>query len=182
MKLIIDIPDEVLESKQYCQYFGVCSDKLIETIEGGTPYVEPKEGDSVSRSALKDITYINKGNFNTVEGIREWIDNAPPIGFAETAIKHIMGQVKDEDVRQLEQIIIETKTGGRYMFKQVFLPDARPKGEWIGDTEHDDTCKCSNCKQLFDTDRLKMVMCDGKYELPPSCPNCGANMRGDKNE
>ena len=36
-------------------------------------------GDCISREVLKDITYINKGNFNTVEGIREWIDNAPPV-------------------------------------------------------------------------------------------------------
>ena len=35
--------------------------------------------DLISREALKDITYINKGNFNTVEGIREWIDNAPTV-------------------------------------------------------------------------------------------------------
>ena len=39
----------------------------------------PTEGDCISREALKDITYINKGNFNTVEGIREWIDNAPTV-------------------------------------------------------------------------------------------------------
>lgn len=33
----------------------------------------------IDADALKDFTYINKGNFNTVEGIREWIDNAPTI-------------------------------------------------------------------------------------------------------
>lgn len=37
MKLIIDIPDEVLESKHYCRYFGAWSVKLSETIENGTP-------------------------------------------------------------------------------------------------------------------------------------------------
>ena len=57
----------------------------------------------------------------------------------------------------------------------------RPKGEWIGDTDLDNTCKCSKCRKVFDVDRLKMVMCDGKYEMPPSCPNCGADMRGDNN-
>ena len=33
----------------------------------------------IDANALKDIEYINKGNFNTVEGIREWIDNAPTV-------------------------------------------------------------------------------------------------------
>lgn len=54
-----------------------------------------------------------------------------------------------------------------------------PKGEWIGDTDFDNTCKCSKCRMTFDTDRLKMVMCDGKYELPPCCPNCGAGMKSE---
>ena len=60
---------------------------------------------------------------------------------------------------------------------EFLLDQLRPKGEWIGDTDFDNTCKCSKCKMTFDTDRLKMVMCDGKYELPPFCPNCGADMR-----
>lgn len=47
-------------------------------IANSEPY-EP-QGDCVSREALKSFTYINKGNFNTVEGIREWIDNAPAVG------------------------------------------------------------------------------------------------------
>ena len=28
---------------------------------------------------LKDLSYINKGNFNSVEGIWKWIDNAPTV-------------------------------------------------------------------------------------------------------
>lgn len=60
--------------------------------------------------------------------------------------------------------------------------EERPHGEWIGDTDYDNTCKCSKCRMTFDTDRLKMVMCDGKYELPPCCPNCGAKMDGMTNK
>lgn len=37
------------------------------------------QGDLISREALKDIEYINKGNFNSVEGIWKWIDNAPTV-------------------------------------------------------------------------------------------------------
>ena len=52
MKLIIDIPNEVLDSKHYCQYFGVGSVRLSETIENGIPY-DP-QGDCISRKALLD--------------------------------------------------------------------------------------------------------------------------------
>lgn len=38
----------------------------------------------------------------------------------------------------------------------------RPHGEWIGDTDYDNTCKCSKCRMTFDTDRLN------------NCPNCGS--------
>lgn len=53
----------------------------------------------------------------------------------------------------------------------------RPHGVWIGDTDFDGTCKCSICRMTFDIDRLKMVMCDGKYEMPHCCPNCGSDNR-----
>lgn len=42
-----------------------------------------KEVRLIDANALKDIEYINKGNFNTVEGIREWIDNAPTVEFSK---------------------------------------------------------------------------------------------------
>ena len=51
MKRIIEIPDEVLKSKHYCQYFGAWSTKLTELIEQSTPYDD--SGDLISRSALK---------------------------------------------------------------------------------------------------------------------------------
>lgn len=60
-ELIKDKPDNIAES----------------IIANGIPY-KPTV-DAISREALKNITYINKGNFNTVEGIREWIDNAPAV-------------------------------------------------------------------------------------------------------
>lgn len=33
----------------------------------------------IDADALKTLEYINKGNFNTVNGIGEWIDNAPTV-------------------------------------------------------------------------------------------------------
>lgn len=35
--------------------------------------------DAISREHLKSFEYINKGDFNSVETIREWIDNAPSV-------------------------------------------------------------------------------------------------------
>lgn len=35
--------------------------------------------DAISREYLKSFEYINKGDFNSIETIREWIDNAPSV-------------------------------------------------------------------------------------------------------
>ena len=113
--------------------------------------------DLISREALKDITYINKGNFNTVEGIREWIDNAPTVPqitvFTETADEKAIADLKAE-----LQNVIET----------------RPKGEWgkwiISEIQ------CPNCFRYFETDYYST-------EELKKCPNCEADMRkGEKNE
>lgn len=42
------------------------------------PTIEVSE-DCISREYLKSFEYINKGDFNSVETIREWIDNAPSV-------------------------------------------------------------------------------------------------------
>ncbi len=47
----------------------------------------------IDADALKDFAYINKGNFNTVEGIRAWIDNAPSV--EERPQAEIVEQLKD---------------------------------------------------------------------------------------
>ena len=47
MQIVIDIPDEVMKSRQYCRYFGAWSEKLTETVENGKPL--PK-----GHGALKD--------------------------------------------------------------------------------------------------------------------------------
>ena len=62
--------------------------------------------------ALKDIEYINKGNFNTVEGIREWIDNAPT--------------VEEVSVIEFKEPLPLVKAQ-----KIVKALSKRPQGEWI---------------------------------------------------
>ena len=45
MKLIIDIPNEVYETRKFVNYFGVVSTKLLETIDTGIPCEEQKQGE-----------------------------------------------------------------------------------------------------------------------------------------
>lgn len=92
---------------------------------------------------------------------------------------------REEAIKQMEEFMVIDD------WSLVYLPDLhdalelaiealkeqRPHGEWIGDTDIDGTCKCSICRMTFDIDRLKMVMCNGKYEMPPCCPNCGSDNR-----
>jgi hypothetical protein len=37
MKLLIDVPDDIYASEQYCDYFSAWSEKLSETFRNGTP-------------------------------------------------------------------------------------------------------------------------------------------------
>lgn len=51
--------------------------------------------DAISREHLKSFEYINKGDFNSVETIREWIDNAPSV----------IPQMPNEDAIGREELI-----------------------------------------------------------------------------
>lgn len=83
MKRIVDIPDEVLESKHYCQYFGAWSTKLTELIEQSVPY--NPSGDLISREALKEaITLYDKNVaeetwLQLYDSVLETIDNADAV-------------------------------------------------------------------------------------------------------
>ena len=62
----------------------------------------------IDANALKDIEYINKGNFNTVEGIRAWVDNAPTV-----------------NIIQHKDWYLVNKAGVKEL-----LDRERPQGEW----------------------------------------------------
>lgn len=63
------------EKETVCE---VCVDLMQKLSE--LPPIESKPSeDCISREYLKSFGYINKGNFNSVETIREWIDNAPSV-------------------------------------------------------------------------------------------------------
>lgn len=56
MKIVIDIPEEVITNETYTQYFGCMSAKLDEVIHNGTPL--PKgHGDLIYRDDLLEDSY-----------------------------------------------------------------------------------------------------------------------------
>lgn len=115
IKLIVEIEKrtyELLKDKP---------DNIAESIiANGIPY--NPTGDAISREALKDITYINKGNFNTVEGIREWIDNAQA---AEPEYVYLAKVTFDENkLKELTDDIVERIKNG-----EIVLKDERTN-EW----------------------------------------------------
>lgn len=69
MKVVIDIPDIIMETKQYVDYFGCVSEKLIKIIENGTR-IPDKHG------RLIDVNEYFSGYFNDA---REFLDKATTI-------------------------------------------------------------------------------------------------------
>ena len=148
MKLIIDIDDNVF-TRLFDNGVDTSSDDrevIDRAVRNGMPYEIP-QGDMISREALKDFKYINKGNFNTVEGIREWIDNAPTVEFTE------------------EQAIDKLHETG-WLVRHDKEMTERPQGEW----EFNGFCfsttqyKCNKCE--YPT-----------LERTNFCPHCGADMQ-----
>ena len=150
MKRIIDIPDEVLESKHYCQYFGAWSTKLTELIEQSKPYDD--SGDLISCEALKEainITDFDFGDYyDNTEEIRkrvcEAIDNAPTV------------DIKDE---------IAGAYNEGFMCGNKEAEKVRPQGVWTTDE-----------KGYFYCDQCGKYPHD-QYATTDFCPKCGADMR-----
>ena len=63
----------------------------------------------------------------------------------------------------------------RTIKSQPTMTSTRPHGEWIICRDDNDYCYCQNCKHKFDVDHLKFSW--DTYDFPPSCPNCGADMK-----
>ena len=72
---------------------------------------------------------------------------------------------------------LDAKARGGIYFKLMGLPSAQPerkRGCWVGiDDEPCDVYECDQCGTTYDT-------VDNTWDLPYFCPNCGADMRGEK--
>lgn len=53
MKLIIDIPEEVLKTRYYTDYFGCGSHKLTETLDNATPIPDNATNGEVLKTLFK---------------------------------------------------------------------------------------------------------------------------------
>lgn len=67
------------EHEDWKWWKGTIEDLLDQWTEEGCPTTIEVSEDCISREYMKSLGYINKGDFNSVETIREWIDNAPSV-------------------------------------------------------------------------------------------------------
>jgi len=108
----------------------------------------------IDADALKDLSYINKGNFNSVEGIWKWIDNAPTV-----EVGYLTNCANCERVEKIRA--------------------KRPQGKWIitsEDAEGIHCIKCPFCKYEKGSEfepYIKVAF----DKLPYFCENCGADLR-----
>jgi hypothetical protein len=107
----------------------------------------------IDANALKEVAYINKGNFNTVEGIREWIDNAPTV-------------VPEDFMHSYEE--------GYERARKDF---ERPHGNWVVtklQSIHSEDVTCPFCNARPTRSEY------GYYLKDNFCHECGADMRHEK--
>ena len=155
MKLIINIPEEAYELLKSKSELDNIAESII---ANGTPV--SNEGDLISRSALKEaLEPIAKQLNDSLYGdgiyrALKAIDNAPTVELTE------------------EQAIDKLYETG-WIIRHDRQMTERPQGEWEEPFEMNGKSyhKCNRChisSQLILIDNF--------------CPNCGADMRGGKNE
>lgn len=88
------------------------------------------------------------------------------IAMNDSLILNAMDSVKDDDIHRTKRAIVRLLAS---------LPSAQKKGKWI--RLDDEKCywyECSECGHLPPKDTFKQEW------LSDFCPNCGADMRGEK--
>lgn len=106
----------------------------------------------IDADALKEVMW--RSAVDTREKIAEIIDNAPTVKLDESVIQEVLNKR------------CMTAVANEYL---IAFHGKIPQGEWKGNGIKR---ICSECG--FDVPVSKFELC--KY-----CPNCGADMRGDKN-
>ena len=79
MQVVIDIPDEDYKRiKDMPDAFNSLTSRTYKSIRNGTPL--PKgHGKLVDADSMKRIDAIQRGDFNSIESIRKWIDIMPTV-------------------------------------------------------------------------------------------------------
>lgn len=152
VQLIIDVDEKLVCEGFERPFTEEERNTLIRAIGNGRSY--NPTSDCISREALKDLAYINKGNFNTVEGIREWVDNAPAVE----------SEITNDDLQAA------MKESYHLGYGLAWAKFKKPQGVW--ECHSDDYIvfyTCSRCKGYGDI--------QDKF-----CKHCGAEMQiGDAN-
>ena len=79
IELVIKIPEEVIEYIKTNDCLSVIyNDEVAKAIKKGTPL--PKgHGRLIDADSMKRIDAIQRGDFNSIESIRAWIDIMPTV-------------------------------------------------------------------------------------------------------
>lgn len=77
MQIVIDIPEEVLKTRYYTDYFGCGSHKLTEILDNAIPL--PKHGRLIDADALDKHMEVYAGVTIDTYDARTMIDDAPTI-------------------------------------------------------------------------------------------------------
>ena len=143
------------------------------------PTIEVSE-DCISREYMKSLGYINKGDFNSVETIREWIDNAPSVVPTvrknRTTAEPQIYITEDRDTQILDAWQVHHRNITTVEDEPTTEQSSRV-GEWIAKDGVFYCSRCDNDSGLSeeDVDIYEMT-------LPNYCQDCGAKMKGADNE
>ena len=115
----------------------------------------------IDADELKKESVINKGDFNSVETIRKWIDSQQTIEVVP--VLNSPYEVSPE---------VRAKWGASL----VFEPTPVRHGEWIKDCKVAFHWECSECGAFISWNKEEYLL--RSEDEPNYCPNCGAKMDG----
>lgn len=154
MKLIIDIPYEAYYTFK-CELGKGNLNALAEIVANGTPY--NPSGDAISREALKE--QINATDFD----FGDYYDNTEEIRKRVCEVIDNAPTVEAYTPEQVKDLVDLNKK----------LSEERPRGEWINREAISNT--------IFPFwERYECNQCHKFNGYSNFCPNCGADMRGNK--
>lgn len=172
MKLIIDIPEEVVTAIQNGEDYRY---DIHTTIAQGIPY--ESSGDLISREALKQM--MPAPIEDEYKRVHQIIDNAPSVPLPNEQIIPDIPKDYLYDTETTEFYVYRNKYTGKeiHIVKNPpsYILDKRPQGEWIGNAFDEHYCNRCGHPALWEEEP------DDYYEVQSRfCPNCGADMKGGK--
>lgn len=169
--------------------FKVVQTETLEGLGMSMPMPERPQGDLISREALRKefkkrchaAETVDELS-NAVEDLEDLIDNAPSVSLPNEQIISDIPKDYLYDTETTDFYVYRNKYTGKeiHIVKNPpsYILDKRPQGEWV-----DDRCSVCHCEPLrkftepAGLDGGSWISTPMKY-----CPNCGAKMKGGKEE